>query len=196
MLHASGVVLVNRNAVPGSIAIFAGDEIETQPHSTARIEYVGSAIDISPESIVRFEIGEIVLEHGSVMVTTFRQLRVRTGCVVATPAVAAKTAYVVKDTDNWVSVFAQQKDVNLDSHSGNLKKTSQRELSDHTVVHEHEQKSREEHCGAGATLNSPYAVGAGAAVVTGGALCILLCFDDDPPSPASPSKSSITTNHR
>jgi hypothetical protein len=188
------------------MAIFAGDEIETRPGSSAYIEYLGSMITISPETILSFESGEIVLDHGSVTVTSLRQFRVRAGCVLATPVAAENTTYMATDTDNRVTVRAQQKDVKLESHSGGLKKTSQRELSDHTIVHQGEQKSREEHCGAGNShtsamrpadegiLNSPYAVGAGA-IIAGVITCWSLCRSDDPASPSSPSKSSVTTNH-
>lgn len=207
MLHSSGIVLVDQGSAPASMAIFAGSEIETQAGSSARIEYTGSSVDISPNSLVRFESGEIVLEHGGVIVTSFRQFRVRAGCVVATPVAAEKTTYFVKDTDNRVIVNAQERDVKLDSHSDSIKRASLPKSSMPEIVHQGEQKSREEHCGGdlrnsaahGANdgiLNSPYAVGAAAPVVIGGTLCILFCFGDDPPSPSSPSTSSITINHR
>jgi hypothetical protein len=208
MLHSSGMVLVNQGSAPGSMAIFAGDEVETRPGSSARIEYVGSSVDISPETLVHFESGEIILEHGSVIVTSFRQLRVRAGCVLATPVAAEKTIYFVKDTDNRVTVNAQERDVKLDSHSDSIKRASLQKSSTPEIVHQGEQKSREEHCGAGdprnsapqtaatdGILDSPYAVGGAGLVVTGGTLCIVFCFTDDPASPWSPSKSSITTNH-
>lgn len=202
LLRISGEVLVNQRAAPVSIAIFVGDEIETRPGSSARIEYPGSLIEISPEAIVRFESGEVVLEHGSVIVTSLRQFRVHAGCVVATPVATERTIYVVKDTDNRVTVFAQKKDVKLDSQSDGIKRATRQESSIHEIVHESEQKSREEHCGAGdprtsamspmriPVLNSPYVVGGAAAGVIGGTLCILLCSNDDPVSPWSPSKSS------
>lgn len=207
MLYSSGMVLMNQGSAPGSMAIFAGDEVETQPGSSARIEYAGSWVDISPETLVRFESGEIVLEHGSVIVTSFRQFRVRAGCVVATPVAAEKTTYFVQDTDNRVIVNAQEMDVNLDSHSGSIKRASLQKSSTPEIVHQGEQKSREEHCGAGdprnsaapagatgGILSSPYAVGTGFAVV-GVITCWALCRSDDPPSPSSPSKSSMTANH-
>jgi ferric-dicitrate binding protein FerR (iron transport regulator) len=169
------------------------------------MEYRGSSVEIDPETIIRLEDGEMILDHGSVTVTSFQQFRVHAGCVTATPVNVEKTVYFVKDTDGRVTVFAQQHDVNLDSRSTNLKRTSQPESSGHTVVHQGEQKSREEHCGgadiqttAGATegiMNSWGAVAAGGAVVVGGTLCILLCFNNAPASPCSPSQSSGTCNH-
>lgn len=201
----SGTVLVNQSAAPASIAVFHGDVIETRPDSSARMDYQGSTVEIDPESIIRLEDGEVILDHGSVTVTTFQQLRVHAGCVLAAPVNAQKTIYFVKDTDSRVIVNAREKDVNLDSHSGSLKPASQ-ESSGHAVVHQGEQKSREEHCGAGdlhtpppdatiGPLNSYWAVGTGAAIIIAGTLCILLCFNNAPPSPASPSNSSITANH-
>jgi hypothetical protein len=207
LLRTSGSVLVNQSAAPASIAVFAGDEIETRPDSSARIEYAGSSIDISPETVIRFESGEIILDHGSVTVTSFQRFRVRAGCVLATPVVTEKTTYFMKDTDNQVTVTAREKDVKLDSHSGSLKRATQKERSSQEIVHQGEQKSRDEHCGSGelrtsamnpadpGILNSPYAVGTAAIIVVGGVTCVLLCFSDDPASPSSPSNSSITTNH-
>lgn len=198
LLRSSGKALVNQSPAPASIAIFAGDEIETRPDSSAWIEYLGSLVELSPETIVRFERDEIVLDHGSVIVTSLRQLRVRAGCVVATPVAAERTTYFVKDTDNNVTVGAQEKDVKLDSNSTKLKRANQQESSSHEIVHQGEQQSRDEHCGAGdprtsaskPILNSPYAVGGAGAGIIGGTLCILLCFDDEPVSPSSPSAKS------
>jgi len=95
ILRSSGGVLVNTSAAPKSVALFLGDEIETRATASARIEYSGSSIEISPESIIKVESGEIVLEHGSVVVTTFRQFRVRSGCVLATPMGTDETVYTV-----------------------------------------------------------------------------------------------------
>jgi hypothetical protein len=207
LLRTNGSVLVNQSAAPASIAVFAGDEIETRSDSSAILEYRGSFVEIAPETVVTFETGEIVLDHGSVTVTSFQQFRVRSGCVLATPVALEKTIYLAKDTDNRVTVIAREKDVKLDSHSASLKRASQKEWSSQEIVHQGEQKSREEHCGAGdlrtlpvspasgSILNSPYAVGTGAAVVVG-LTCWALCRSDEPASPASPSNSSITTNHR
>jgi hypothetical protein len=200
----SGTVFVNQSAAPSSIAVFRGDLIETRSNSSAWMEYRGSSVQIDPETIIRLEDGEIILDHGSVTVTSYQQLRVRAGCILATPVESDKTTYFVKDTDGRVTVFAQEKDVNLDSHSSKLKRASQAETSGHDVVHQSQQKSRDEHCGAadlrpdGITspiLDSPWVVAPAAAVVVGGTLCVLLCFDDEPPSPSSPSKSSVTANH-
>lgn len=206
VLHSSGGVQVNHQSPPSSIAVFSGDIVETQQNGTAMINFEGSSAEIDPQTVIELKDGEIILDHGSLTVITLRQLRVRAGCVLATPVALDSTIYTVRDTDHRVTVFAKKHDVNLDSHSAQMKRASESEKSGHAVVHQDEQKSRDEHCGGGdlqrtpvaatgGILNSPYAVAGGGIVITGGTLCILLCFNDDPPSPASPSWSSITANH-
>lgn len=206
VLRSGGGVLVNKRAVPPSITVFPGDIVENQGSAEAFLDYQGSRAELDPETVIQLEEGEIVLDHGSLTVTSVRQLRVRAGCVLATPVVGDKTIYSVKDTDNRVTVIATEKDVNLDSRSGRLKRTRQPESSDHAVVHQGEQKSREEHCGAagvyptpvdatGGILNSPYAIAGAGSLVIAGTMCILLCVNDDAASPSSPSNSSITSNH-
>jgi hypothetical protein len=203
VLRSNGGVLVNGSTAPSSIAVFSGDVIENRSESTAWVEYQGSSVEINRETVITLGNGEILLDHGIVTVTTFRQFRVRAGCVVAAPVAVDKTVYLVKDTDSRVTVHAQEKDVNLDSNFGHLKRASQSESSGHEIVHQNEQKSREEHCGTGdlrnsaegPLLNSPYAVATGAGVISVGILCILLCFSNKPPSPCSPSDSSTACTH-
>lgn len=84
--------------------------------------------------------------------------------------------------------------MNLDSHS-DLKRRSRPESSGHEIVHQNEEKSRDEHCRAADTpasplgvpiLDSPWVVGTGRAAVLGGIICILVCVNDDPVSPFKP----------
>ena len=71
MLHSNGMgVIVNKNPAPASIALFSNDLIETSKDSIARIESTGSAAEVGPETIVQFQPGELVLDHGSVSVST------------------------------------------------------------------------------------------------------------------------------
>jgi hypothetical protein len=205
VLRSSGGVLVNKTSTPPSIAVFAGDIIENQGDLSASLDYEGSSAQINPQTVIQLEDGEIILDHGSLTVTTLRQFRVRAGCVLATPVAPDKTIYLVKDTDNRVTVIAQEKDVNLDRRSERVNRASQPDSSERDVVHQGQQRSREEHCGAGdlrtlpvdatgGILNSPYAIGAAAAIVTG-VTCWALCRSDNPASPDSPSNSSLTSNH-
>ncbi|MGC1452717.1 MAG: hypothetical protein WA830_22020 [Candidatus Sulfotelmatobacter sp.] len=198
MLRSNGVgVRVNENPAPASIALFANDLVETQKSAVARIEAIGSMADINPETMVQFEGDELVLEHGSLSVSTSRGLRVRVGCVTVTPVKLTEwTHYDVTDVDGKISVSALKNDVNIDSRSGNPQQAKQPAPSTRATVREGERKSREEKCGAadvktperlagrGAIMNSPWAKGAG--LVGIGMTCWLICRGDDPISPTKP----------
>jgi hypothetical protein len=200
MLHSNGVgVVVNKYPAPASTAVFDHDLIETQKNAAARIEASGSTADINSDSMVQFDISELVLEHGSLSVNTSRGMRVRVGCLTVTPVNNEEwTHYDVVDLDGKVTVSALKDDVYIDARSNKPKDAKQATHSDRVIVREGEQKSREEKCGAvdlktpgaiagrGAIMNSPWAIGAGFAGV-GAALCFgLLCQGDDPVSPTKP----------
>jgi len=189
-------VLVNKSSVPSSIAVFSDDLIEIPKNGIARIELPGSSAQISGETMVQFHPEELVLDHGSVSVNTSRGLRVRVGCITITPVYPDQwTQFDVLDTNGKVTVSALKSDVYIDEHRKNLQPGKEPEHRDRMIVHEGDQKSREERCagayvpanasGVGAILNSPWAVGVAAAVV-GTVACLGLCHSDDPLSPQKP----------
>jgi len=199
MLRSSGGVLVNKNPAPASTALLPDDLIETPKDIAARIEVAGSTADMGPETITQFEGDELVLEHGTISVNTSRSMRVRVGCITVTPVNSEWTHYNVTDTNGRVTVWALKNDVYIDSASKNPQnaKRSAQAHSDRTIVKENDQKSRDEKCGAapvkessrfaarGAIMNSPWAVGGGAAGI-GVLMCWALCRGDDPISPSRP----------
>jgi len=198
MLRTSGGnVLLNRSPAPASSALFPDDLIETQKQTVARIEASGSAADINPETLVQYENGELVLDHGSLSVNTSRGLRVRAGCLVITPVNADWTHYEVVDVDGKVTVSAIKNDVYMNSRSTNLERVSRNGHSDRVTVRESQQKSRSEKCGgadnpssgpitaAGAVLNSWQAKVIGG-IVIGTLTCWALGHGDDPVSPKDP----------
>lgn len=201
ILHSTGGALVNKNQAPASNALFPDDLIETPQGAVGRIEAPGSTADISPDTMVQFERDELVLDHGGVSVNTSRLLRVRVGCVTVTPVNADWTNYDVTDLDGKITVSAHKNDVYIDARSSKPEKAAEKggqpPYFDRTVVHEGEQKSREEKCegppvkessrlaGRGAIMNSPY-VKWPSIVVIGGLTCWALCKSDDPISPAVP----------
>jgi hypothetical protein len=204
MLHSTGGVLVNKNQAPASNALFPDDLIETPQGAVARIEAPGSTADITPNTVVQFEGDELVLEHGSVSVNTSRLLRVRVGCVTVTPVNPDWTHYDVTDLDGKITVSAQKNDVYIDARSDKpdkaqkaAEKAGQPVHTERTIVHEGEQKSREEKCagppvkesgrlaGRGAIMNSPYVQWPACGVIVG-LTCWVLCNSDDPISPAAP----------
>jgi len=199
MLRSNGAgVLVNKNAAPATTVLYRNDLVETPKQGSARIESTGSSADINPETMVEFQGDELVLDHGSLSVNTNRGLRVRVGCVTVTPVNPADwTHYEVLDTDGKVTVSARKNDVYIDAKSRNLQQAKQDTKSDRSIVRESEQKSRDERCaadarqkgttpGTGAILNSPWALGAGAAAVGAGMIWVLK-HNDDPISPATPN---------
>lgn len=197
MLRTPGSgVLVNRNPARDSTALFFEDLVETPRGSIARIEANGSTADINPETMIQFEGDVLVLDHGSLSITTSRGLKVRVGCQIITPANNAEwTHYDVVDRDGKVTVSALKKDVNIDSRSNNPKQAKQSNAR--VTVSEGEKKSREENCGAayprsasatagmGGMMNSPWTIGVGAGAIAALA-CIGFCHNDDPVSPTKP----------
>ncbi len=199
MLRSDGTgVYVNGKPAPASIALFQDDLVQTQKAAAARLESTGSSADINPETIVQFEGDELVLDHGSLSVNTTRGLKVRVGCLTVTPVSSAGwTHYVVVDVDGKVTVSALKSDVNIDARSKRVQQAKEPDKSDRVSVREGEQRSREDKCGAGyanpsgvvaaqgAILNSPWAIGVGAAAI-GGLTCWAVCRSDNPVSPTHP----------
>lgn len=197
MLRSSGGVLVNKNTAPSSIALFRDDLIETPKDVVARIELLGSTADISDETMLQFESDELVLDHGTVSVNTSRALPVRVGCVTVTPVNADWTHYDVTDINGKITVSALKQDVYIGVHTSDAQEAKHPERSNRVIVHEGEQKSREEKCGApiikdsghlagrGAIMNSPWVKwpSLGGIVVLA---CFGLCHSDDPVSPSTP----------
>ena len=124
----------------------------------------------------------------------------RIGCVTVTPVRDNQwTNYQVLDVNGKITVSALKDDVYIDAHPKSLQQMNERERErNRGLVHEGEQRSREENCGGGnqrptapgigAALNSPWAIGA-ATVGVGAMFCLgLFCHDDDPVSPAKPKQ--------
>ncbi len=200
MLRSNGIgVLVNKNpAIPSSTALFSNDLIETDKAAVARIELTGSSADINHETMVQYEANELVLDHGSLSVNTYRGLRVRVGCLTIIPVNAAEwTHYDVGDVNGKVTVVALKNDVFIDAQSRNLEQQKQPAQFNRLTVHEGEQKSRGEKCGAadlksphaaagnGAIMNSPYAIWPAVGIITG-LTCWALCRSNNALSPAKP----------
>jgi len=196
MLRSNGVnVFLNQRPAPPSVALFPNDLVETRKDAVARIESNGSTADIAPETMIQFEGDELVLDHGRLSVHTMRGLRVRVGCVTITPQnLTDWTYYEVADLEGKVNVSAIQRDVYIDEHSWNTRPVKG-STSNRATVHEGEQKSRSEKCGAdlkstptdavNPILNSPWAIGAGV-VAVGAVACFALCQNNNPISPTKP----------
>ena len=196
MLHTSGRVSLNKMPAPVSSAVYPGTLIETQndKQDVATVDGKGFAVTIGPATIVQLEGNELVLDHGSLQVNTATQLKVRIGCLTVIPVVAEWTEYDVTDVDGRVTVAARKHDVTIESHTARPVQAKTTEQSRDAIVHEGEQTTRPERCGAisktavdarGAILNSPMVKWPSIAVI-GGAACWALCRGDDPISPSHP----------
>jgi hypothetical protein len=194
MLHNDGGVWLNGNPAPNSSAIFPHDLIQTQKEGTAKIDADGSTVTVQPDTIVQFEGDELVLDHGSLQLNTSRAMRVRVNCITVIPVTQEWTRYDVIDVDGKVTVVAYTNDAKI-HYQGAAARRSKQSVSSDAIVHQGEQKTREERCGAaappsevvnanGAILNSVWAKAAALAGI--GFTCLALCHGDDPVSPDKP----------
>jgi hypothetical protein len=193
MLHDDGGVWLNGNPAPNSSAIFLHDLVQTQKGNWAKIDADGSTVTVLPETIVQFEGDELVLDHGSLQVNTSRGMKVRVACITVIPLTQDWNRYDVTDVDGRVMVAAHQNDVKIHYQGAAARRSKLVAYSDVTV-HQGEQVTREERCGlparpadavdaAMATLDSPWAIGIGAAAI-GVLTCWALCRGDEPVSPS------------
>ena len=194
MLHNNGGTWLNQRPAPESAAIFIEALIQTEKDHSARIDTEGSTVTIGPDTSVQFEGDEIVLDHGTLQVSTVRELRVRVNCVTVIPITEDRTYYEVTDVDGKVKVVAYKKDVKVRAQ-GALTRLSKKDTSSDAIVREGEQSTRSEKCGGAiktpaaidgkiAVLDTNWAKAVGAGVIGVSIFCVLFCRED----PVSPSK--------
>ena len=193
MLHNDGGVWLNGKPAPNSSAIFLHDLVQTQTGNWAKIDADGSTVTVQPETIVQFEGDELVLEHGGLQVNTSRGMKVRVNCITVIPLMQDWNRYDVTDVDGKVMVAAHQNDDKI-HYQGAATRVSKQARSSDVTVHQGEQVTREERCGAaakpaaeltgaGAILNSPWTVGVGGAAIIA-LTCWALCRGGEPVSPS------------
>ena len=192
LLHSDGGTWLNGKPAPVSSVIFRNDHIETQAAHSAKIDVEGSTVTVLPDTVVQFEGDELVLDYGSLQLSTARQMKVRVNCVTVIPVTVDWTQYDVSDIDGKVKVSAYKKDVKI--HAPGAARRAKQGASTDNIVHEGERSTRDEKCGAagrpaevdgkGPLLDSPWARVGGAGVIA--LTCIIVCHTDDPMSPAKP----------
>ena len=195
LLYSEGGTWLNENPAPDTSAIFPDAVIQTQKGHTAKIDANGSTVMIQPETIVQFEGDELVLDHGWLQLNTARQLKVRVNCVTVVPLTPDRTQYDVTDIDGKIKVAAYKNDVKIQYKAAVTRRSRHSDSSD-IIVHEGEQFTRDDKCGAavrpadvvdakGAILNSLWAKSAAVATV-GALICLGLCRSDNPISASIP----------
>jgi len=189
MLYTNGAAWINGGTVPKSSAIFSGDLVQTRTDSVASIKATGTSVMVFSDSLVQFQGSAVKLEHGSLNVGTSRSMAAQIGELRVVPASGTSwTEFEVTDTDGAVKIIARKGDLRLIDADGTTtlaqgQETTRDESSE-------KQKRKRDRGGAipaagGGILDSPYAIGAGSAVV-GGVAAWALLHDDEPFSPKRP----------
>lgn len=110
-----GTAFQNGNPVPGSIAIFPGDIVQTQPDSLSKITANGASIMIGEESLIRYQPPLVALEHGVVGIGSQKPIVVRAGDVMITPVSEGPLQFEVSDRDGVVHIVASKGDLKLEN---------------------------------------------------------------------------------
>lgn len=186
MMYTKGTAWLNGSTVPRSSAIFPGDMVQTKPDSLANINAAGSSVTVQSDSLVKFEGNAVSVEHGSVTVATSKGMATRAGEITVSPASGEWTEFQVTDVNGAVHIVAHKGDVSIRQGAD----TTTLPQGQQTTRDESENKNRKRRGGAaaagtGGILDSPIAIGIGAAAV-GGLVTWVLLQGDDPASPDRP----------
>jgi hypothetical protein len=194
MLYANGAAWLNGSHVPNSSAIFVGDLVQTRSDSAANIHAPGSSITVLGDSLVKFEGSSLKVEHGGVSVSTSKSVATIAGDVRVAPVSNAWTEFSVTDVDGTVRIAARKGDLTVTDDNGTVtlpqgQETTRDEQSDQSD-NGNRKRDRKRATGAvpaagGGVLNSPIAIGAGAAAI-GGVTIWVLTRSSNPVSPATP----------
>jgi len=196
MVYSHGTATVNGNSISRSSALFLDDVVQTRADSVANISATGSSVIVLNDSLVQFEGSRVKLEHGGVTVSTSKLMSARAGLITVLPATAGLTEFEVRNVDGTVQITARKGDLTIsDAKGATLLAQGQQTTRDEGTSQDDSQpqpssKKKKPAAGtspgaSGGILNSPIAVGAGGALIVGGAIW-LLTKSDDPVSPVNP----------
>jgi hypothetical protein len=193
MLYTDGAAWLNGGRVPHSSAIFSGDLVQTRPGSVANINAPGSAIMVLSDSLVQFEGASLKVEHGGVSVSTSKGVATTAGDVKISPASNAWTEFNVTDVDGTVRIAARKGDLSISDGNGTTTLAQGQETTRDESSDQSDKKKKDKKRGTGAApgavggvLDSPLAIGLGAAAVAGVTTWVLI-KNDQPVSPSSPN---------
>ena len=195
MVYSHGTATVNGNSIARSSALFLDDIVQTQADSVANISATGTSVIILNDSLVQFEGNRVKLEHGGVTVSTSKLMSARAGLITVLPASTGLTEFEMRDVDGTVHIVARKGDLTIsDAKGAALLAQGQQTTRDEGTSPDDpraptssRKKRKKPAAGtspgaSGGVLNSPIAVGAGGALIVGGAIW-LLTKSDDPVSP-------------
>jgi hypothetical protein len=195
MLYTHGAAWVNGVHVPRfSSAIFSGDLVQTRSDTVADINEPGSTITVLSDSLVEFQPSALHIEHGGVTVSTSREVGTVAGDVNVKPVASTWTEFNVVDVDGTVKIAARKGSLSITYGKEAFmlaqgQETTRDETSPESSSDSKNSKNKKK-SGAGTApgasggwLDSPVAVGVGAAAVVGVTTWVLIQSN----SPASPS---------
>jgi hypothetical protein len=184
MLYSNGVTRLNGYDLPKSSAIFSGDMVQTAVGSVAKINATGSSLLVLSDSRVQFEGNAVKLEQGGVTVSTSKLMATRAGEVAVFPSASVWTQFDVTEADGKVRIAARKGDLIINDPAGATLlaqgQETTRDVSQPTPQDESKKKKKKRRGGGapaaagGTMLDSPIAVGVGAAAVAGLATWVLL----------------------
>src|SRR6202043_2182074 len=184
MLYANGAAWLNGSHVPNSSAIFAGDLVQTRSDSAANIHASGSSITVLGDSLVQFEGASLKVEHGGVSVSTSKGVAATAGDVRVAPVSNAWTEFNVIDIDGTVRIAARKGDLSVTDDNGTVTLAQGQETTRDESSEQPNGKKKNKKRAAGAApaagggaLNSPIAIGVGAAAIVGVTAWVLLKND-------------------
>lgn len=195
MLYTNGAAWVNGSHVPRfSSAIFSGDLLQTRSDSVAKINEPGSTITILADSLVKFDLASMAIEHGGVDVSTSKGVGATAGDVNVKPASPSWTEFNLADLDGTVKIIARKGDltVTYGKEVFTLPQGQETTRDENAPDENGNKKTKKRYSGTvppganGGLLDSPIAVGIGAGAIIGITTWVLV-KSDNPMSNSNPN---------
>jgi hypothetical protein len=198
LLYPHGAAWLNGAHIPASSVIFSGDLLQTRSDSGADISAPGSTIAVLSDTLVQFQGSSLKVEHGGVAVATSKGIATTAGDVRVAPASNSWTEFNVTDVGGTVRIAAKKGDLSVTDGSGTVllaqgQETTRDAQSDQSASSDKSDKKKNNKNSDGAPtaakggiLNSPLAIGIGAAAIAGTTVWVLT-RSSNPVSPSTPN---------
>jgi len=118
IMRSHGKVQLNGTNPPTTMALFAGDAVQTEADSVANIIAEGSSVLVMPNSSVRFEGKALALNHGDVVVSTSKSLTLTADQVTVAPASDKQAKFEVAENEDTVVIAARKGDLTVTDDQG------------------------------------------------------------------------------
>jgi hypothetical protein len=193
MVYGKGMVQVNGSPMPAfTLAVFAGDSIETKTGSTANVNAPGASVSLDPDSLIKYGSNAILLERGRVSVVASKAITVNAEGISSVPASGNETEFEVFAVGAEMHVIARKSDLNVVCRSESF----------HLLAGEEVIRDERGHCRKAAKYNGAYVPDSapissnpwtwGTVGVIGGILCAVFCLGEGGGSNPPMSSSSTT----